>query len=71
MTEDAEPEYDDFEYDDRANVGGPGSEGCYNCSGGWLHGCCDDLCRGSSEAFDCDNSRPCPVCNVDGGYMPL
>lgn len=52
------------------DTGGPGPEGCYNCNGGWLHGCCDDLCRGCNEAFDCDAARPCPICNRDGEYMP-
>ena len=63
----------DIYYDDdgfETNTGGPGLDGCYNCSDGWLHGCCDDMCRGCNEAIDCDNPRPCPVCNKDGGYYP-
>ena len=60
----------DFEDDEWDNTGGPGPEGCYNCLSGWLHGCMDDLCRGSIDNVDCDYARPCPVCNKDGGYMP-
>jgi hypothetical protein len=60
----------DFEDDDFDHTGGPGCEGCYNCFSGWLHGCMDDLCQGSVEAEDCDDARPCPVCNRDGAYVP-
>lgn len=43
-----------------------GSIGCANCDLGWRHGCCDDLCRGSSDAADCHNARACQTCNPDG-----
>lgn len=66
----AESDDDLDDWDDDPNIGGPGLMGCYNCDDGWLHGCCDDLCRGSVEAEDCDNARPCPNCNRDGLYWP-
>lgn len=41
--------------------------GCVHCAyDGWHHGCCDDLCRGSNEAQDCDSAHPCKHCNPDG-----
>lgn len=61
-------EYDDW--GDDLGRDGPGNEGCYNCFSGWLHGCMDDLCRGSSEPEDCHAARPCPVCNPKGQYHP-
>lgn len=58
-----EPE-DEDRYDGEYDGGGIG---CYNCSGGWHHTCCDDLCRNCNEAEDCeDGGRPCKLCNPDG-----
>jgi hypothetical protein len=54
--------YDDFDFDDD----GPDEIGCYECEDGWRHGCCDDLCRGSVEAVDCDAAHPCRLCNPRG-----
>jgi hypothetical protein len=51
---------DDGYYDDDDGIG------CCNCDGGWRHGCCDDLCRGSNEAADCDRAYPCKLCNPEG-----
>jgi len=42
---------------------------CTTCSGsGWVHGCCDDLCRASGDsAFDsCMNARICFTCEGNG-----
>jgi hypothetical protein len=40
---------------------------CFNCNGdGWLHGCCDDMCRVCNEAEDCDSPRKCMNCNPQG-----
>ncbi len=43
--------------------------GCVYCYDGWWHGCCDDLCRGSNEAQDCDRAIPCSNCNPLGDVM--
>lgn len=62
-----EPDPWDEEYEDM----GDGTPGCCNCGyNGWVHGCCDDLCRGSNEAVDCSNSRPCRNCNPKGEWFP-
>lgn len=53
---------DDYDFD-------PGDIGCANCDGGWRHGCCDDLCRGSNEADRCDYARPCRTCNPHGEVL--
>lgn len=50
--------YDD--YDDSPGIG------CANCDGGWSHGCCDDLCRGSNEPEWCENAIACWTCNPHG-----
>lgn len=42
--------------------------GCYECQGGWRHGCMDDLCRGSNEPEDCDAAYPCRNCNPEGRF---
>lgn len=42
--------------------------GCSNCDGGWVHACCDDLCRNTVSAQDCDSSLPCRSCNPDGDF---
>jgi len=57
-----DPDFYDEDDDD-------GSIGCANCDMGWRHGCCDDLCRGSYEASDCDSARPCQTCNPDGDHV--
>ncbi len=49
-------------YDDAPDIG------CWNCEGGWKHGCMDDLCRGSACADQCDDAYPCPTCNPKGDY---
>jgi hypothetical protein len=38
---------------------------CVQCDRGWLHGCCDDMCRNCEEAVDCPNAWACK-CNPDG-----
>lgn len=43
--------------------------GCVNCDGGWRHGCCDDLCRGSNDPEWCDFARKCPTCNPHGEVL--
>lgn len=40
--------------------------GCWNCDGGWRHGCMDDMCRGASDAIDCQDAFPCRLCNPRG-----
>ena len=72
MSHDPQSPTDAADFDDDAwdNTGGPGSQGCYNCFSGWLHGCCDDLCRNSVADEDCPNRRPCSNCNKDGEYEP-
>ena len=52
------PDYD--EYDDAPSIG------CYECDGGWRHGCMDDMCRGCNEAVDCEDAYPCRHCNPNG-----
>lgn len=51
---------DDFDGDDGEGIG------CYNCDGGWKHGCMDDLCRGSTDATECEDAYPCRICNPQG-----
>lgn len=51
---------DDFYADDSEGIG------CYNCDGGWKHGCMDDLCRGGADATECEDAYPCRICNPQG-----
>jgi len=45
----------------------PSYAGCYNCGGGgWLHGCCEDMCRGSYDGEECSDARLCPICLGEG-----
>lgn len=46
-----------------------GEIGCVNCDGGWRHGCCDDLCRGSNDSEWCENAIPCRTCNPFGDVL--
>ena len=48
----------------------PDGIGCVHCDQGWEHGCCDDMCYGSTEAQDCPDTRPCKHCNPDGDMIP-
>lgn len=48
---------------------GPDTIGCWNCEGGWKHGCMDDLCRGSLDACDCDDGYACRLCNPTGEVL--
>jgi hypothetical protein len=43
--------------------------GCYECDGGWKHGCCSDMCIGCYEAVECDRAYPCRLCNSSGGFI--
>lgn len=51
---------DDFDADDGEGIG------CYNCDGGWKHGCMDDLCRGGADASECEDAYPCRIYNPQG-----
>lgn len=53
--------YEDEEYEEDGI-------GCANCDGGWHHGCMDDLCRGSTDAEECEDAIPCKLCNPNGEY---
>lgn len=57
------PDDDDFYDDDDDDM--EGGVGCANCERGWVHGCCDDLCRGR-DAIDCHSAIACRTCNPDG-----
>lgn len=54
--------FDDLDEDDCDHVG----LGCSNCDSGWVHGCCDDLCRGSRGGPDCQSALACRACNPEG-----
>ncbi len=54
-----DPDDNDF-YEDEDGIG------CSNCDGGWVHACCDDLCRGSADAADCLSARARQTCNPHG-----
>ena len=54
---------DDFYYPEAVDIG------CVNCDGGWRHGCCDDLCRGSNEPEWCENAIFCRTCNPHGHVL--
>ena len=57
---DQDAEYDGYD---------EGEIGCVNCDGGWNHGCCDDLCRGSNEPEWCEFARACRHCNPHGEVL--
>lgn len=42
--------------------------GCSNCERGWVHACCDDLCRNSNDASDCSGAIACRACNPEGDF---
>lgn len=58
--------FDALEDDDCDHEFEGGGLGCVNCDNGWVHACCDDLCRNTNDATDCHSAIACRACNAEG-----